>query len=123
MVMKRIALLLAAATIILTLATSISVMWFAKGDPLKAKFDRVRKGMTEAEVEAIFENDPCHGWSTEGRRSTKIWQTQSSEVGISFLESKVVERYYIKQSDSPMDKILVWLGIKGEIELYDGEVN
>jgi hypothetical protein len=113
--MKKIALLLAAATIILTTAI-FSVPWFARGDPLKAKFDKLQRGMTVDEVEGIFVDESPLRPRPYNERIT-IWETDDSVAIITFSEGKVETGYYSsKQSDAPWDRLLDWLGIKRGVE-------
>ena len=109
--MKRLWGVLAAATTILALVTFTGLLWSAS-DPFKAKFDRVRIGMTEAEVETIFEQPA----SSEFKLS-KVWHLESSSAYFQFDEGRVIDRVYQRRcSPSFWEQFLAWIGIKTEID-------
>ena len=78
----------------------------------KGNFDRIEKGMTSAEVEALFGGE---GWNYRVGGTDKDWNgflwrgDDDSAANIEFINHCVARKYWVNSDETFLDKIRRWL--------------
>ena len=117
--MKRLLCLLGAGTTTVVLAAFLIVMCLAR-DPFEAAFYKIQEGMTESEVDAIFEGvaQKQHWEFDELNKKLRILYftpTLDPAACIDLVEGRVARRSYERSSSTLWPRLLTWVGIKREV--------
>jgi hypothetical protein len=107
--------LLLIASLPLTIAVTLCVLAMPPPRPgvTKANFDRIKKGMTKAEVEAIFGEKGDWPDSTAQVGQAMCWRAKDgSGAVVEFVDECVVIKQWADSHETILDKIRRWLHVQ-----------
>ena len=109
MAMKKSRLLIATVPLVIVVTLGVLAMLPPSPGVTKAKFDRIEKGMTRAEVEAIF-GRPREPIPTIG--GWLYWDSDDGSVaafGFELFNDCVTDKHWVNSTETILDKCRRWL--------------